>query len=218
MNATGTFRHLARLAGALYNTDLQTGATHATRNDRARPDGRQHGAAADRTAATSASSTTRVAERRGRTRRAEKATGAASLADFVSQARQAARDLADGAGGGGRQDASPTSLPHLEAGDIVIDGGNSYYVDDIRRAKELAAEGHPLRRRRDERRRVGPRARLLHDDRRRERRSCSASIRSSRRSRPGVGDIDAHARARRAPAAPPSRATCTAGRTAPGTS
>jgi 6-phosphogluconate dehydrogenase len=27
--------------------------------------------------------------------------------------------------------------PHLEAGDIVIDGGNSYYIDDIRRAKEL---------------------------------------------------------------------------------
>jgi 6-phosphogluconate dehydrogenase len=32
-------------------------------------------------------------------------------------------------------------LGHLEAGDIVIDGGNSYYVDDIRRAKELAAKG-----------------------------------------------------------------------------
>jgi len=29
-------------------------------------------------------------------------------------------------------------LPQLEAGDIIIDGGNSYYVDDIRRAKELA--------------------------------------------------------------------------------
>jgi len=29
-------------------------------------------------------------------------------------------------------------LPHLNAEDIVIDGGNSYYVDDIRRAKELA--------------------------------------------------------------------------------
>jgi len=28
-------------------------------------------------------------------------------------------------------------LPHLEAGDILIDGGNSYYVDDIKRAKEL---------------------------------------------------------------------------------
>ncbi|MGD0891426.1 MAG: phosphogluconate dehydrogenase (NAD(+)-dependent, decarboxylating) [Terracidiphilus sp.] len=29
-------------------------------------------------------------------------------------------------------------LPHLEPGNILIDGGNSYYVDDIRRAKELA--------------------------------------------------------------------------------
>src|SRR6188474_1100911 len=28
-------------------------------------------------------------------------------------------------------------LPLLEDGDVVIDGGNSYYVDDIRRAKEL---------------------------------------------------------------------------------
>jgi 6-phosphogluconate dehydrogenase len=32
-------------------------------------------------------------------------------------------------------------LPQLEAEDILIDGGNSYYVDDIRRAKELAAKG-----------------------------------------------------------------------------
>ena len=31
-------------------------------------------------------------------------------------------------------------LPHLEEGDILIDGGNSYYVDDIRRAKELASK------------------------------------------------------------------------------
>src|ERR1700739_862572 len=31
-------------------------------------------------------------------------------------------------------------LPHLEAGDILIDGGNSYYVDDIQRAKELVAK------------------------------------------------------------------------------
>jgi 6-phosphogluconate dehydrogenase len=29
----------------------------------------------------------------------------------------------------------------LERGDIVIDGGNSYYIDDIRRAKELSAKG-----------------------------------------------------------------------------
>lgn len=29
-------------------------------------------------------------------------------------------------------------LPHLEAGDILIDGGNSYYIDDIKRAQDLA--------------------------------------------------------------------------------
>src|SRR6266446_7265055 len=31
-------------------------------------------------------------------------------------------------------------LPFLESGDTIIDGGNSYYVDDIQRAKELAAK------------------------------------------------------------------------------
>jgi 6-phosphogluconate dehydrogenase len=32
-------------------------------------------------------------------------------------------------------------VPHLAPGDIVIDGGNSHYVDDIRRAGELADKG-----------------------------------------------------------------------------
>jgi 6-phosphogluconate dehydrogenase len=32
-------------------------------------------------------------------------------------------------------------VPHLQAGDIGIDGGNSYYRDDIRRAQQLAASG-----------------------------------------------------------------------------
>ena len=31
--------------------------------------------------------------------------------------------------------------PHLEKGDILIDGGNSYYIDDISRAKKLAEKG-----------------------------------------------------------------------------
>src|ERR1700738_3308894 len=35
----------------------------------------------------------------------------------------------------------PELLPFLESGDTIIDGGNSYYVGDIRRAKELAAKG-----------------------------------------------------------------------------
>jgi 6-phosphogluconate dehydrogenase len=32
-------------------------------------------------------------------------------------------------------------IPLLDAGDTIIDGGNSYYIDDIRRAKELASKG-----------------------------------------------------------------------------
>ena len=32
-------------------------------------------------------------------------------------------------------------VPHLASGDILIDGGNSYYVDDIRRAQELGEKG-----------------------------------------------------------------------------
>jgi len=32
-------------------------------------------------------------------------------------------------------------VPHLQSGDILIDGGNSYYIDDIRRSKELAPKG-----------------------------------------------------------------------------
>ena len=50
---------------------------------------------------------------------------------------------------------------------MIIDGGNSYYLDDIRRAASWS-RGHPLRRRRHERRRVRPRARLLPDDRGRD--------------------------------------------------
>ena len=31
--------------------------------------------------------------------------------------------------------------PKMQKGDIIIDGGNSYYIDDIRRAQELRARG-----------------------------------------------------------------------------
>ncbi len=58
-------------------------------------------------------------------------------------------------------------LPLLEAGDILIDGGNSYYVDDIRRAKELASKGNPLCGCGHQRRHLGSGTWLLHDDRRR---------------------------------------------------
>jgi len=32
-------------------------------------------------------------------------------------------------------------VSYLDAGDILVDGGNSYYIDDIRRTKELEAKG-----------------------------------------------------------------------------
>ncbi len=56
-------------------------------------------------------------------------------------------------------------LPYLEDGDILIDGGNSYYVDDIRR-KGTGASRDSLRGCWHQRRRLGIGTRLLHDDRR----------------------------------------------------
>ncbi len=67
----------------------------------------------------------------------EKAIGATSLAEFVQKlAKPRAVWLMVPAAVVDQTIAD--LLPHLEAGDVLIDGGNSYYVDDIRRAKELA--------------------------------------------------------------------------------
>jgi 6-phosphogluconate dehydrogenase len=70
----------------------------------------------------------------------EKAVGAASLAEFAkSLTKPRAVWLMVPVGAVDKTIAD--LLPHLERGDILIDGGNSYYIDDIRRAKELTAKG-----------------------------------------------------------------------------
>jgi 6-phosphogluconate dehydrogenase len=70
----------------------------------------------------------------------EKAIGATSLADLVSKLNQP-RAVWLMVPAAVVDQSIANLLPLLEAGDILIDGGNSYYVDDIRRAKELASKG-----------------------------------------------------------------------------
>jgi len=69
----------------------------------------------------------------------EKAVGSSSLADMVKKLK-APRAVWLMVPAAVVDRAIADLLPHLEAGDTLIDGGNSYYIDDIRRAKELAAK------------------------------------------------------------------------------
>jgi 6-phosphogluconate dehydrogenase len=71
----------------------------------------------------------------------ERAVGSASLAEFVKKLEKprAVWLMVPAA----VVDQTIADLqPHLDAGDILIDGGNSYYIDDIRQAKELSPKFH----------------------------------------------------------------------------
>ena len=67
----------------------------------------------------------------------EKAVGTTSLADLVKKLK-APRAVWLMVPAAVVDKTIADLLPHLEPGDTLIDGGNSFYIDDIRRAKELA--------------------------------------------------------------------------------
>ncbi len=71
---------------------------------------------------------------------AEKATGAAGLPNLVEKLEKP-RLIWQMVPAAAVDKTISDLAPHIEAGDILIDGGNSYYVDDIRRAKELKKRG-----------------------------------------------------------------------------
>jgi 6-phosphogluconate dehydrogenase len=69
----------------------------------------------------------------------EQAVGAADLHDLVDKL-ESPRAIWLMVPAAAVDDTIAELVPRLKAGDILIDGGNSYYIDDIRRAKDLAAK------------------------------------------------------------------------------
>src|SRR5271170_338065 len=70
----------------------------------------------------------------------EGATGGNSLDDFIAKLKQP-RAIWLMVPAAVVDDTLAQLLPKLQKDDIIIDGGNSYYIDDIRRGKELAPKG-----------------------------------------------------------------------------
>ena len=145
---------------------------------------------------------------------AEHAVGSASLADLVKKSGKAAGGLADGAGRRCRQEHC--RYPAGARARRHPDRRRQFLLHRRYPARQGAdAAPHPLCRCRDQRRGVGPGARLLHDDRRRK-----AGRPTSRSDLCDIGSGQRRHSARRRAArnwapAPPNRATCTAAPTAP---
>ena len=187
-------------------------------DDRTRPDGRQHGPAADRRRPRLRRPRRRPRSRSRRSRR-RAPRGARTLEELV--AGHATRRGTCGSWCRPRSSARPStawrrcSTPATRSSTAAT----RWYRDDVDRSEPLLRRArHPLPRRRHERRHPRARARLLLDGRRRRRRGRPAWRRSSTRWRPGVDAAERTPGRSGEPDAGRAAAGCTAGRAAPGTS
>ena len=67
--------------------------------------------------------------------------GSHSIPDMISKLKRPRRVMMLVKAGSAVDDFIAQIVPHLDKGDIIIDGGNSLYTDSSRRAKELEAKG-----------------------------------------------------------------------------
>ena len=77
----------------------------------------------------------------------------AKLEDFVQSIKRPRRIIILVKAGGPTDAVIDSLVPHLEKGDVVVDGGNALYTDTIRREKALERQGPAVRRLRRHRRR-----------------------------------------------------------------
>jgi 6-phosphogluconate dehydrogenase len=71
----------------------------------------------------------------------EGAIGSTSLPDFVSKLKPPRAVWIMVPAGNPTEQTVQTLAQQLQKGDIIIDGGNSYYKDDVRRSEQLKAKG-----------------------------------------------------------------------------
>ncbi len=71
----------------------------------------------------------------------KKATGSSSLADFVGKLTKPRVAWVMVPAGPPTENTIAELAKHMQSGDIVIDGGNTHFKDDVRRARELRAKG-----------------------------------------------------------------------------
>jgi 6-phosphogluconate dehydrogenase len=71
----------------------------------------------------------------------KKATGSSSLADFVGKLTKPRAAWVMVPAGAPTENTIAELAKHMEAGDTIIDGGNTHFKDDVRRARELKSKG-----------------------------------------------------------------------------